>query len=226
MGLDPALSASPRLPLALSTTLQDNYLHLVRQGKGVKLNSHWLSLIAFFLDLLDYKLNWGTWRAILEVRELSLCETVAERILFHILILNRLVCCPMSDRLNFLDPTHLWVSGALRAAIIYRRYIYIICFLHIIHISFQEKNLQRKETNLNKDKALNLQLHIPSACIQHFTNITRVYESCNEMCVSGVKAVCASSVSIQAYVYACICMHQYTSVGEITLHLLCIERWL
>ncbi len=75
MGPDPLLSASLPLPLALSTTLQDNYLSLVRQGKGVKLNSHWLLLIAF-LDLLDYKLNWRTWRAELEVRRLSMCESV------------------------------------------------------------------------------------------------------------------------------------------------------
>lgn len=73
MGPDPLLSASLPLPPALSTTLQDNYLSLVRQGKGVKLNSHWLSLIAF-LDLLDYKLNWRTWRVVLEVRRISMCE--------------------------------------------------------------------------------------------------------------------------------------------------------
>lgn len=76
MGPDPLLSASLPLPLALSTTLQDNYVTLVRQGKGVKLNSHWLSLIAF-LDLLDYKLNWRTWRAMLG--RLSMCENVCER---------------------------------------------------------------------------------------------------------------------------------------------------
>lgn len=71
------LSASLPLPLALSTTLQNNYLSLVRQGKGVKLNSHWLLLIAF-LDLSDYKLNWRTWRVVLEVRRVSTWESVWE----------------------------------------------------------------------------------------------------------------------------------------------------
>lgn len=78
MGPDPLLSASLPLLLALSTTLQDNYLSLVRQGKGVKLNSRWLSLIAF-LDLLDYKLNWRTWRAGVEVGRLSMCENACAR---------------------------------------------------------------------------------------------------------------------------------------------------
>lgn len=48
MGPDPLLSASHPLPVALPTTLQDNYFSLVRQGEGVKLNIHWLLLIAFF----------------------------------------------------------------------------------------------------------------------------------------------------------------------------------
>lgn len=111
MGPDPLLSASLPLPLALSTTLQDNYLSLVRQGKGVKLNSHWLSLIAF-LDLLDYKLNWRTWRAVLEVRRLSTCENacVRERVcvcgciysnqLLHI----RMHFCPWSPRSSRGEP--------------------------------------------------------------------------------------------------------------------------
>lgn len=39
---------------------------------------------------------------------------------------------------------------------------------------------------------------------------SHVYKSSNEICVCRVGAVCASSVSIQAYMYVCICMHQCT----------------
>lgn len=83
MGPDPLLSASLPLPLALSTTLQDNYLSLVRRGKGVKLNSHWLSLIAF-LDLLDYKLNWRTWPCGAGSREGFLCVKMCVRERFYV----------------------------------------------------------------------------------------------------------------------------------------------
>lgn len=60
MGPDPLLPASIPLPRALLTTLQDNYLSQVTQGRAAKLNGHWLLLIAF-LDLLGYKLNRRTW---------------------------------------------------------------------------------------------------------------------------------------------------------------------
>lgn len=77
MGASPLLF-SVSLPSALLTTLRDNYLCLVRQGKGFKLNSHWLSLIAF-LDLLDYKLNWRNWLVALQVRRLSMYDNVCVR---------------------------------------------------------------------------------------------------------------------------------------------------
>lgn len=77
MGPDPLLSASHPLPLALSTTLQENYFRLVRQGEGVKLNIHWLLLIAFFRFIgLQIKLED---LGVLEVGRLCMCKNVCVR---------------------------------------------------------------------------------------------------------------------------------------------------
>ena len=79
LGLAPS---HPPTPLALSTTLQDNYLSLVTQCKGVKLNSHWLSLIAFFrLIRLQIKLeHLACGAGGREAFYVWVCECVRERV--------------------------------------------------------------------------------------------------------------------------------------------------
>lgn len=52
------------------------------------------------------------------------------------------------------------------------------------------------------------------------THWSHVYESSNGICVCRVGAV--SSVSIQAYVYVCICMHQCTPASAcVCIHSIC-----